>query len=263
MSQRKSLYRAIVPFYDCEYVSNDILDNDVPFLLEHLPKKSVRILELCSGTGRVAFPLAMAGHRVTGIEIDRGMVKVAERKAEFLGLTSENPRWIVGDITKKSVPGPFDWVILLFNTFFNFVTPAEQSNLLERARKSLKIGGKLWLDVFHPDLKLLADEHIQSIDETWFDVPELGATVCRYTELRRVSSVDQIQKVTFHYRWNDSEGISHERKIQFDMTWMWPRELRRLLETSGFKVQKIYGNYDGSAIHDESPRMIVLATRAR
>ena len=40
------------------------------------------------------------------------------------------------------------------------------------------------------------------------------------------------------------------------MTCIFPRELQLLLERNGFLIERLFGNYDGSDLADNSPRMI-------
>jgi 2-polyprenyl-3-methyl-5-hydroxy-6-metoxy-1,4-benzoquinol methylase len=46
------------------------------------------VLELMSGTGFIAIPLAQQGHDVTGVEVAEPMLVEAERKSRAAGLTS-------------------------------------------------------------------------------------------------------------------------------------------------------------------------------
>lgn len=63
-------YRAIADYYDAEYESLEMLQHDVPLFLQQLPRRSLKILDLATGTGRSAIPLAQAGHRVVGVDYD-------------------------------------------------------------------------------------------------------------------------------------------------------------------------------------------------
>jgi len=40
------------------------------------------------------------------------------------------------------------------------------------------------------------------------------------------------------------------------MTYLFERELRLLLERNGLKVEQMFGNYDGSPVGANSPRLI-------
>ena len=90
---------------------------------------------------------------------------------------------------------------------------------------------------------------------------ELGRTVKKTTEIRP-NPADQTQHVTFHYTWFDDKSREHRERTDFVITWLFPREFRLLLERNGFEVEHFWGNYDGSPVDDNSPRLIVRARLA-
>ena len=257
-------YRAIADYYDAEYSSNDLLDNDVPFLLAQMPRRRQNVLELCTGTARVAIPLAQAGHRVTGVDIDRDLLAIATRKRDAVGITPRQLDLVRGDVLKLDLPPRldrpqrFDWCVLLFNTLLNFTTLQQQDALLERVCRHLKPGGRFWVDIFNPDLSILAREHAVDLDVALFHVPALDRSVTRTTEIRRLPR-PQLQEVTFHYAWLDDHGTEYREQTCFEATWMTPRELTLLLERHGLAVESMWGDYDGQAVDVESPRIIVQA----
>src|SRR2546430_10511099 len=150
-------YRAIADYYDAECETIPFLQRDAPFLLEHLPKKPVSILELMAGTGRVAIPLAQAGHRVVAVDVASGMLAIARRKRDFVGLDDRSLRLIRQDALRLNLRHRFDWAVILFNSFLTFTKLEQQDRVLQNIRRHLKPRGRLWLDVFHPSLALLAE----------------------------------------------------------------------------------------------------------
>ena len=60
---------------------------------------------------------------------------------------------------------------------------------------------------------------------------------------------------------SQSVGIEHKERIDFDMTYLFPRELGILLERNGLRVEKMFGNYDGSRLRANSPRIIARCCR--
>lgn len=257
MSRR---YQAIAEYYDAEYASNDVLDNDVPFLLSHLPKKRQRILELAAGTARAAIPLAQAGHRVTAVEIDADMLEIARRKRDGVGLKEQDLTLVRGDVLKLKYDGAFDWAVLVFNTLLNFTTLPEQDKLMRGVHAALKSRGRFWIDIFNPDYGIIARDHAADLDVAVFYVQALDRSVHRTTEVRRGSG-PQLQHVTFHYGWADDTGEIHAERVAFDMTWMSARELTLLLNRNGFAVERLSGDYDGSEVSAGSPRIIVQARK--
>jgi SAM-dependent methyltransferase len=254
-------YRAIAAYYDAEYADTKILQQDVPFFLGHLPKKKQSVLELCVGTARAAIPIAQAGHRVVGVDYDRALLDIAERKRDFVGLTKGELQLRLGDVLTLSLTDRFDWICLFFNTLLAFPTLDEQDRLLGVIRRHLKPRGRFWLDIFQPDLQLLAGGHTRMLDPRMFHVPALDRTVQQTTEIKR-DTAKQIQDVTFNYTWFDDRGRKRQERNRFTLTWMFARELQLLLERNGLVIEHLYGNYDGSAVKSDSPRLIACCTRA-
>ena len=92
---------------------------------------------------------------------------------------------------------------------------------------------------------------------------ELDRSVHRTTEIRRSEARPQVQEMTFHYAWADASGDIHREQIDFELTWMFPRELVTLFERHGFVIEALWGDYDGNPITPESSRIIALARKGR
>jgi SAM-dependent methyltransferase len=73
-----------------------------------------RVLELATGTGRVALPLAERGIMVEGVEGSAAMVEQMLAKPG-----GERVPVVVGDMADVPVTGPFQLAYLVFNTLFN------------------------------------------------------------------------------------------------------------------------------------------------
>ena len=252
-------YRAIPEYYDFEYPDKDMLRHDVPLFLDHLPPRQ-SVLELAVGTGRAAIPIAQAGHRVTGVDNDARMLAIAQRKRDAVGLSERDLTLLRGDMQKLDLKRRFDWVTVFFNTFLVLTTLEAQDRALQVVRRHLKRRGKLWLDIFQPNLELLSGERSTGLDPVTFYVPPMDRTVSRLTSVKR-DVARQVQRVTFDYTWFDSRGGEHHEKTEFDLAFIFPRELRLLLERNGFHLERLYGNYDGSDLNAHSPRMIALCSK--
>jgi len=231
-----------------------MLESDVPFLLRHLGTGQ-SILELAVGSGRAAVPLAQAGHRVVGIDNNPAMLRLATQKRNAVGLKEKQLRLLNQDILQLNLKQKFDWIILLFNTFLIFTTLEQQDRALQRIRRHLKPTGRFWLDIFQPNLTLIAQDESTNLQPGTFYVPSLDRTVFRSTDVRR-DPASQVQRVTFNYIWFDKDGREIRQQRTFNLTFLFPRELRLLLERNGLQIEKLYGNYDGSKLNANSPRMI-------
>ena len=248
-------YRAIAEYYDYEYADSKMLQEDVPFFIGQLPKKRQTILELAVGTARAAIPISQSGHRVVGVDYAMDMLEIARRKRDGVGLTDKQLSLQDGDIRSLKLNEKFDWVCLFFNTLLAFTTINDLDAVLTTVHRHLKPKGRFWLDIFQPNLQLLASPNSKRLDPHAFYVDSLDRSIFSTTEVRRDPS-RQVQEVTFHYTWFDARGIRHRERNRFAMTSIFPRELQLLLERNGLKIERLFGNYDGSELSAESPRMI-------
>jgi SAM-dependent methyltransferase len=249
-------YRAIADFYDAENAQYRMLQQDVPFFLGLLPKRRLEILELAVGTARAAIPIAQAGHRVVGVDYAQDMLDIATQKRDAIGLGESELKLQRADLLSLNLRRKFDRICIFFNTFLSFVTLGEQDRALQSVRRHLTEKGRFWLDIFNPDLPLLAEAVHKDLDPRLFREPRRGRMVQRLTDIRR-GNVPQTQNMIFRYAWLDDRGNEHRHRTEFDLTYIMPRELQILLERNGLKIDEMWGDYDASQLRHNSPRMIV------
>ncbi len=260
MSDHPSDYREIAEFYDAENAAVEFLGLDVEFFLAALGDEPRRVIELGCGTGRATREIAAAGHAVTGLDIDPLMLDLARSRGDgdvtYAQADLGVPGWSDG-----LGEGRYDAACCFFNTFYALARPEQQEACLRDVHRVLAPGGELWLDVFNPNLDLIAG----SVDGETDLEPHLfrtddGRSVMSTTSVR-ADIVRQVQHVTFHYVWFDRDGQRRERERTFELAWVTPRELERLLRLCGFRVEQIWGDYDGGPLYDDSERQIVQAVR--
>ncbi len=223
-------YRAIAEYYDPENAQHPMLEQDVPFFLGQLPDRRQSVLELAVGTGRAAIPVAR--RRGTGWWAwitRRRCSRSPAAKRDGVGLTDRELRLLRGDALRVNLDEQFDWVCVFFNTFLAFTTLEQQDRVLQVARPPQAARGRIWFDVFQPDLATLSRPLTADMEPTLFYVPEFDRTVLKTTEVRP-SPASQVQQVTFNYAWFDGDGVERRERTQFPMTWIFPRQMRMLVE---------------------------------
>jgi SAM-dependent methyltransferase len=173
------------------------------------PEEHPRLLDIGCGTGRVAGPLSERGYRVTGIDVSVAALGTARRAAPDAVFVALDQRHV------GRQPWRFDVAVVLWNSI-GFGTRADDVVTLRGVGGALRPGGKLLLDLYHPDW-LLANEHAQAVDDR-------GAAVRRSVRDGRC----------FHRIRYPGGAIDD---IQFNV--YRPAEIVRVLQNCGFRVQEL------------------------
>lgn len=104
------------------------------------------ILDLGCGTGNHAIPLARRGYEVVGVDLSEDMVAIARRKAAETGVGAS---FQAGDMRDARLGRPFDVVVILFAALGYQIEDAGVASALGNARRHLRRGGLLVLDVWN------------------------------------------------------------------------------------------------------------------
>ncbi|MCK6472882.1 MAG: class I SAM-dependent methyltransferase [Planctomycetes bacterium] len=218
---------------------------DVQFFVDAAAAAGGPVLEVGCGTGRVLLPCARAGARMTGLDLSDGMLKVLHAKLEKEPAEVRARVNIVkGDMRAFELNERFSLATIPFRPFQHLLTVPEQRACLQSIRKHLLPGGRLILDVYDPNLKLLLDERRkqESGVEACFDLPG-GRKVERRFRVAAVHFCRQVQDVELIYYVTHSDGTQERIVDAFPMRYFFRYEMQNLLESEGFVIEALYGDY--------------------
>jgi SAM-dependent methyltransferase len=248
--------------YDREYRCYVL---DVRLYLDRLRHHRIRgpLLELGVGTGRVAIPLASAGHSVTGIDLSDRMLHQARRRSRALSPdVAARLRFRKADMATFRLPGPFAAILAPFSALNLLVDPAARAACLARCRDHLAPGGLLLLDAplmpeSRHDGTLPEGRHTTTI------------ALSRYGRVMEKETIDRpdpargISDITYRYR----EIRQHDGRVMrtydvaFPMARIAPDALQDEVESAGFDVTDRFGDYLGTPFGPGAVRCVVEATR--
>jgi SAM-dependent methyltransferase len=142
------------------YYDLDMLDvaEDVGMYLDLARETGDPVLELAAGTGRVAVPLARAGHRVVALDNDPAML---QRARDAWAAVPDDDRnggeleLIEGDLTVHRDDERYGLVILALNSVMLLDDEAARAAALVTMRAHLRPGGVAVVDVVTPDAEEL------------------------------------------------------------------------------------------------------------
>lgn len=119
--------------------------------IDGLTRGAADILEVGVGTGRLAIPLALAGHRVVGLDSSRDMLVRLEENIDRLGTGTGSVRAVLGDASATLPPDRVDAVLGAFNLIVNLPGRSAQAAFVAAAAQRLAPGGVVILDAYLPD----------------------------------------------------------------------------------------------------------------
>jgi len=242
--------------------------HDVEFLLSVLKEQcegNQRILEVACGGGRIAVPLAQAGHEVTGFDRDPYMLERCYARMKGL----PNLRCYQMEGGEEDWGSGFDVVVMAGNLLLNIEGEKDyrdaQRDFIRRAAKALRPGGHLYLEF---DLFLHNEKVWPSLEPMYYfeGTDEYGTTG------RTVSWGGCYDPATRLFAWaehwelttnNGEEMICHvEVGHKYLPAW---EEVQEWLEESGLTLARSYHNYTQEPIptplRDDTYKAIVWAEK--
>ena len=224
---------------------NESYKIDLDYMKNYLGDRKESIIELACGTGRLAIPLVKLGHTVYGVDIDEGMLALAEQKAAAEGVTLHLS---VQDCTKLALPIQANFMYMTGNAFQHFLTNESQDALFASVKKHLNEGGEFVFDTRNPILAELAV--VDTYEETY---KRNGETIHVKSE-ETYEPLTQILTCTSSYT---SPTGNYEDSIKLRYTY--PLELKRLLAQHGFDIVALYGSWQKTEFTASSISMVVHA----
>lgn len=227
------------------------------------------VLELATGTGRVAIPIAQAGISIVGLDLHAEMLARAAEKSAGV----ETARWVKGDMHDFELPERFGLAFIAFRSFQHMLTVEDQLSCLRCVRSHLVLGGRLGpggrlvIDIFNPDIVVMGQwlgakrGGIEKRRDVYTD-PRSGRTVKAW-ETRTYDTARQEVGVDFVDESVDEEGVVVSKVYRgLKLRYTFRYEMEHLLARTGFEVEALYGDCFGGEFEDSSPEMIWLARRA-
>lgn len=222
------------------------------------------VLELGCGTGRITIALAQAGYRVTGLDLSERMLgRCSEKRAALCTAARERIHLVPADMTRFDLGERFRLIIIPFRPFQHLLETEQQLACLECVRLHLVSGGKLIVDFFQTDPRRMHDPAFQWESDA---VPEFALPDGRRVKMRdRIAAFhrgEQRNDVEMIYSVTHPDGRRERLVFAFTVRYFFRYEVEHLLARCGFRVAALYGEFDRSALTDNSPEMIFVAERA-
>jgi SAM-dependent methyltransferase len=221
------------------------------------------ILELGAGTGRLAVPLAAAGHHLTAVDNDPAMLARARRRARDEGPAIVDRLDLVEtdllDLEPAGQPA-HRLAFIGLNTLFLLADHESQLAAFRSMARHLAPGGLAVADVWLPDADDLARFDGRLILEYVRTDPETGNVVTKTAAAEHDSTTATVELTTIFDE--GPPGAPTVRWIRRDrLRLVSPDELRSFATAAGLEVELVAGGYDLHPIGPGDDRAIVVAVR--
>lgn len=258
----KADYDVFANYYDLEYGQ---FTDDLDFYLDLARRSTPPVLELACGTGRVSIRVAQAGIPITGVDVSAEMLAHARAKAESIG---DLPLTLVeGDMRTFELEERFGLVIIPGRSFLHMLTPEDQKTALLNIHRHLIKGGRLALNIFVPDIRLIA-EHMGGLlgrplkfSHEFVDPTDEQRVVVwqdhRYDPYRQRIHVHMVYE-----RLDDDGTVLTRQHKSYTLCYIFEREMRHLLELCGYEIEGLYGYFDMRPFTSTSTEMVWVARKA-
>jgi SAM-dependent methyltransferase len=239
------------------------LRHDVPRYVEIAGRIAGPLLELCCGTGRVALPLAAAGHEVVGVDFSRELLQ--QFRAKLAAESDDLARRIEiveQDITLLSLPRrDYPLAIVAFNSLLCLPEFEMQCRALDSIASHLAGDGLLLLDLVNPlQLPILGDP----VPKPFFTRrnPHTGRA---YTRFAMLGPFDETQRQELHGWYDEIEDNGRVSRRRYSLSWrpIFRYEIELMLDRAGLAIDRIEGGHRGERYTATSPRMFIHARKQR
>jgi SAM-dependent methyltransferase len=251
---------ALARLYDVDLAEDP---GDVNLYLALAGRTGGPVLEIASGSGRVAVPLAEAGYEVTAVDIDPAMLARAEKAiAGADPAVRSRVELVEADLVDLSLTGGprFRLAILALNSILLLATRDRQRDALQTMARNLAPGGIAVVDVWVPSGDELAryDGRV-GLEYVRID-PETGLLVTKMASAQHEPATGHVGLTTIY---DESEpGGPTRRWIREDrLRLLNAEELRSLADSAELDVEVLAGDYDLNPVGPHDERVILVARR--
>jgi SAM-dependent methyltransferase len=243
-------YDTLSDLYDLENAH----DYDLPFWLSLAERETGPVIEWGAGTGRIAVPLAVAGHDVTAVEISGRMVERGQQK-------SESVEWVGGDMRSLDPGQRYGLSVCAFNSFLCLKSVDDALAFLRNAHEHLVPGGLLGIEVSAFSPEELVDLPGGPALRHDFTRELVDGRLERLSVSRYDSATQLMHMRLFYERYDASGTLQNRRAHDLTIRIVGQSELDLMLRLTGFEVEAVYGGFEGEPFTSTSDHLIVLARK--
>lgn len=220
------------------------------------------ILELAAGTGRLAVPLAAAGHDVTAVDIDPAMIARGRTRVAGARAGAGRIDWVEADLCEIRLPDParFSLAFIALNSMLLLGSRDAQRAAFRTLAAHLAPGGIAAADIWLPDAEDLARFDGRIMLEWPRTDLESGLTVTKAGSALHDAATNTVVLTAIYEE--SEQGGTPRRWIRRDrLRLVSADELAGYAEDAGLRVDILAGDYELGTLGPGSERAILIAER--
>jgi len=232
-------YERLGELYDrwCESV-----DEDLPFYREHCRGADGTVVELGCGSGRIAVPLALDGHQLTGLDGSPRMLELCRERARVAGV-EDRITLVLGDLRDPPPLGPAARVVAPFRPYLHLSGDDERIAALRGACGLLADDGLLAFDVFEPSIG-----DVRHTDGRWIE---------------RENDIWERARWDWRGRTIELSVRSHGHLVTMQLEWRSAADWRALCVRAGLEITAVYAGFGGDPSNGWPGDHVFVCRRAR
>jgi predicted O-methyltransferase YrrM len=250
--------QALARYYDLDFAD---VAYDAELYQELAQQGTGPVLELAVGSGRLAIPLALAGHEVVGIDNDPAMLDRARTTWQDVrgALAQDRLSLHEGDLFSYREKPRFGLAFIAVNTFLLSEDDSRRIELLKTMATNLQNGGIAAVEVSTPSDEVLAG-YDGRLQHEWLRTdPETGEQVTKTISARHDPEAQTVV-LTQIYESTPANGGRLSRVVTTDTLHPVTAEhLAELASAAGFGSVELKGDYLPMPYGAGSHRAILLA----
>lgn len=260
-SDRDTTAAVLARMYDLDLQDDP---GDLDLYLALATRAEGPVLELAAGSGRLAVPIAQAGHRVTAVDIDPEMLARAGDAAREADLGPDALRLVEADLVALELPdaGSYGLAFIALNSVMLLAARATQRAAFRTLAAHLAPGGIAVVDAWLPDADDLARFDGRIFLEWIRADPESGELVTKSGSAQHDAATGTVELTAIFEA--AAQGEPPKRWVRRDrLRLVGADELSGFATDAGLRIETVAGGYDLAPLAPGSDRAIIVAVKDR
>ena len=244
--QYKSIYHNATQYDDIHWWKKDDMEFWTRIIEE---KKPQSVLELASGTGRLAKIFLREGIYYSGLEIVPDFITACKTKlihyTDYLSITE-------GDMRNFKLKGKYDLIFIGFNSFLHLLTDQDVMDCFNSVKHHMHAKSHFIIDIFIPNPLFL----YKPINYRNKVLEFMNSTTNDRTFVEEINTYDtntEVNEIIWYF--STAKKKDYEKRI-FSMRMFFPSKMNHMLIDAGFKICNQWGDYSQTKLNENSKLQI-------